>query len=120
MSNVYDNMSNAELEVCNFFKELKIFWTYEQPVFLSDYGNRPRIFVPDFYLPELGVYVEVIGNPKLNDYNRRWEIYMKNNIPIILTLPFNDKNWKSKLFDEIVNIHQLRYEKIKRIQGHWF
>ena len=40
MSNVYDNMSNAELEVCNFFKELKIFWTYEQPVFLSDDGNN--------------------------------------------------------------------------------
>ena len=47
MSNVYDNMSNAELEVCKFFKELKIFWPYEQPVFLSDDGNRPRIFVPD-------------------------------------------------------------------------
>lgn len=119
MNSVYDSMSKAELDVCNFLKELKIFWTFEQPVFLTEDGNRPRIFCPDFYLPELGIYIEVIGNPGLNDYGRREEIYCRNNIPIIFIKPFNHMGWREYLVDEIVAIYQERYQKIKRIQSHW-
>lgn len=49
MQNTYADMSPAELLVCDFLKEMRIFWIYEQPVFLSDNNERPRIFAPDFF-----------------------------------------------------------------------
>jgi len=115
MNSIYESMSQAELLVCDFLKSKRIFWTYEQPVFLSDDNNRPRIFCPDFYLPELGIYIEVIGNPNLNDYERRENIYEKNNIAIIFITLFNNKSWERDLLNEINEIHNRRYEKLKRI-----
>lgn len=120
MYQVYDDMSEAELLVCDYLKQMRVFWIYEQPVFLSDNANRPRIFAPDFYLPELGVYIEVMGNPHLPDYERRSLIYQKNNIPIIFIAPFHDRNWQMNIFDFIENVHQERYEKVKRIRANIF
>ena len=39
MNSIYESMSQAELLVCDFLKSKRIFWTYEQPVFLSDDNN---------------------------------------------------------------------------------
>ncbi len=36
MYQVYDDMSEAELLVCDYLKQMRVFWIYEQPVFLSD------------------------------------------------------------------------------------
>lgn len=76
MYNPYSDMSPAELLVCNFLKEMRVFWIFEQQVFLSDNMDRPRLFAPDFFLPELGVYIEVMGNPNKPDYERRM-VFMK-------------------------------------------
>lgn len=117
MHPVYDDMSKAELIVCDFLKEMRVFWVYEQPVFLSDDMGRPRIFAPDFFLPEFGIYLEVMGNPNKPDYERRQNIYEKNNIPIIFIAPFHDKSWANKVFDFIEYVHHLRYEKLKRVRN---
>lgn len=76
-----------------------MFWIYEQPVFLSDDADRPRLFSPDFFLPELGIYVEVMGNPNKPDYERRQSIYQKNNIPIIFVAPFHSKCWENDILN---------------------
>jgi hypothetical protein len=69
---VYDRMTNAEKEVANVLKELRIRWSYEQPVFVWDENKRPRVWAPDFYLIHFGIYVEVCGSEKFNyDYRRR-------------------------------------------------
>ena len=49
---IYDRMTNAEKEVANVLKELKIQWSYEQPVFVWDENKRPRVWAPDFYLTQ--------------------------------------------------------------------
>lgn len=62
----YADMEESEKIVAHFLRELNIWWIYESPVFVYDEKERPRVWTPDFYLPKLGMYVEVCGseNPK--------------------------------------------------------
>lgn len=110
-------MFPAELLVCNFLKEMRVFWIFEQPVFLSDNMDRPRLFAPDFFLPELGIYIEVMGNPNKPDYERRMEIYEKNFIPIIFIAPFHHDKWRNEILFFIEETNQARNNKIKRIKS---
>ncbi len=45
MHPVYYDMSEAELIVCDFLKTMRVYWIYEQPVFLADNMERPRLSV---------------------------------------------------------------------------
>ena len=59
----YNLMKQAsEKEVAKHLDKLGINWVYENPVFVYDDEGRPRVWTPDFYLPELGIYIEVCGN----------------------------------------------------------
>lgn len=117
MHPVYYDMSEAELIVCDFLKTMRVYWIYEQPVFLADNMERPRLFAPDFFLPELGIYIEVMGNPAISDYERRMDLYEKNYIPIIFIAPFHDKDWRTKIIYFIEDVNKSRYNKIKRIKS---
>ncbi len=78
----YGGMTNKEKSVANFLTFLNIFWIYEAPVFIQDERDRPRVWTPDFYLPQLGMYVEVCGIDR-EAYRYRKTMYFKNNIPVI-------------------------------------
>lgn len=114
---VYENMSNAELMVCKFLQSFSLWWDYEQAVFVTDDKNRPRVWTPDFYLPDLGIYIEVVGNDSNPNYDFRKIIYNKNHIPIIFVYPYKDEDWQYKLTSEITQIHQKRWELIKRFNS---
>ena len=58
---IFDKMSEPEKEVGKFLEELGIWWKYEYPIFVYDDNDRPRIWTPDFFLPLLGMYLEVCG-----------------------------------------------------------
>ena len=50
-----------EEELARLFDEHGVVWEYEPHTFVLDYdehGNVVEAFTPDFFLPELGVYVE--------------------------------------------------------------
>lgn len=113
---VYDEMSEAEAMVASYINYLGFWWNYEQPVYISDDKDRPRIFVPDFYIPEIGIYVEVIGHKHIRDYDRTAMLYRKNNTPIIF-VEVNNFNWQNELRYGIVTIHQNRWEKIRRMES---
>lgn len=59
MHSVYADMTPHEKEVANYLQELGLWWQYESPVFVYDEKDRPRVWTPDFYIPKLGMYVEV-------------------------------------------------------------
>ena len=79
---VYDQMTNAEREVAELLKDLGIKWSYEQPVFVWDENKRPRVWAPDFYLKQFGIYVEVCGSEDFN-YGYRRKIFDKNGHKVI-------------------------------------
>jgi hypothetical protein len=109
---IYGELTNAEKEVADYLHKINLYWLFEHPIFVIDEKNRPRVWTPDFYLPELGIYIEVCGEDR-KCYSYREKIYKKNRIPIIFIHQFKkEKNWKNFLKCEIVRINQLRDEKI--------
>lgn len=114
---VYENMSNAELMVCRFIQQFSLWWDYEQPVYILDDKNRPRVWTPDFYLPDLGIYIEVVGDAENPNYSWRESIYKKNHIPIVFVAPYQFNYWQEYLIDKIMETHQKRWELIKRFNS---
>lgn len=94
---VYGRMTNAEKEVARTLTELRIQWSYEQPVFVWDENMRPRVWAPDFYLKHFGVYVEVCGSAHF-DYGYRRRIFDKNGYSVIFVHVYKEKEkWKRHL-----------------------
>jgi len=95
---IYDQMTKPEKEVASLLKKLGIQWFYEQPVFVWDENKRPRVWAPDFYLTQFGIYLEVCGSKKF-DYEYRRKIFDKNGYQVIfLHLYKNTEKWKTHLF----------------------
>lgn len=113
---IYDKMTKAENTVSDFLKSKGIYWVFESPVFVLDDMNRPRVWSPDFYLPDLGVYIEVACDRANRGYEYREEVYEKNKIPVIFVEPYDDKYWRNNMLNEIMDIHQQRWEILKRIK----
>ena len=105
-------MTNAEREVANLFRDMSIKWTYEHPVFVWDDNKRPRVWAPDFYLVQFGVYVEVCGSEKF-DYSYRKEIYESNGYDVIfLHLYKESRYWKSHFKKYLQLFTNMRFYKL--------
>lgn len=82
--------SEGERNIAEFLVNKKIGFKYERPVLVLD-ENKPRIFYPDFFIPEFALYLEYFGINGNGDYNKRTihkeEIYKKNRIDIIPIYP---------------------------------
>ena len=76
---VYDDMEGSQEIVSSFLRELNLWWSYETPVFVFDEKERPRVWTPDFYIPKLGMYIEVCGSENPKSYEYREKIYKKMN-----------------------------------------
>jgi hypothetical protein len=111
-------MSTAERTVAGFLSETGIWWEFESAVYIMDDKGRPRVWTPDFYLPELGMYVEVVGNEELNRYDWREQVYAMNKIPIIFIYMnrFRYNEWCDYLVNAIMQLHQQRWERIKHLR----
>lgn len=48
MYQIYDDMAEAELLVCNFLKQMRVFWIYEQPVFYQMMQIDQEYLLPIF------------------------------------------------------------------------
>jgi hypothetical protein len=96
---IYDQMTQAEKEVAKVLKEFGIQWTYEQPVFIWDENARPRVWTPDFYLKNFGIYIEVCGSERF-DYTYRKQIFNKNGYKVIFLHSYKGVElWKRHLFE---------------------
>jgi len=71
---------------------------------LYDERNRPRLWTPDFFIPELGIYIEVCGS-KAFDYDYREKVYRDNGLNVIF-LHFYKKvrYWRRFLFRRIKEV----------------
>ncbi len=107
---LYEGMTPTEIEVAEFLNELKLFWTFESPVFVYDKENRPRVWTPDFYLPSLGMHVEV-WNSEIESHDYRETVYKKNGYHVIFVHSFKD-NWKNFLVSRITAIELKRHSEV--------
>ena len=111
----YLEMSAPEENISDFLTELGLHWIYQSPVFIHDEKKRPRVWTPDFYLPELGIYIEVCGSERFN-YSYRKRIYQKNGFLVIFIHYYKEKNkWKNFLVTRIKEIEDQRHSEATRI-----
>jgi len=116
MDSIYDDMTDFEKQVANYLRELNLWWVYEFPVFVYDEKDRPRVWTPDFYIPKLGMYIEVCGSKDFN-YEYREKIYRKNGYhAIFLHLYKKHMKWKKYLVKRIMEIEDLRHSEVMRMR----
>ncbi|MCK4364836.1 MAG: hypothetical protein KAW45_02170 [Thermoplasmatales archaeon] len=112
---IYDQMTRSEKEVANLLKELGIFWSYEQPVFVWDENKRPRVWAPDFFLIHFGIYVEVCGSEDF-DYDYRRKIFDNNGYRVIFLHLYKETNrWKYHLISYLQFFTDCRNHKLSQI-----
>jgi hypothetical protein len=112
---IYEKMTNAEREVAVLLKEMGIKWTYEHPVFVWDENKRPRVWAPDFFLKQFGIYVEVCGSKDF-DYEYRRKIFAANGHQIIfLHLYKKSDKWKFHLIKYLHLFTNDRYNKLVKV-----
>ena len=117
MSSVFDKMTDSEKIVAGFLTEIDLWWKFEFPVFIWDENERTRLWTPDFFLPKLGLYVEVCGSEDF-DYDYREQIYKKNEIYVIYAHTYKDESeWKHFLVYRLEEINDYRTMKIENMKG---
>lgn len=103
-------MKPSEIEVGQYLETLGVFWVYESPVFVYDTEDRPRVWTPDFYLPSLGMHVEVWSS-EVEPHDYRERVYKKNGYNVIFVHTFKPE-WKQFLIRRITDIEQKRHSKV--------
>jgi hypothetical protein len=108
----YEGMTETERKVAIYLNELNLRWVYEAPVFLYDNEERPRVWTPDFYLPSLGIHIEV-WNTEEKSPEYREKAYKKNGYNVVFVHVFKEENqWKNFLISRITSIEQKRHSEV--------
>ena len=108
-------MTRSEKEVADLLKNMGIRWTYEHPVFVWDENKRPRVWAPDFFLKQFGIYVEVCGSANF-DYEYRRKIFDRNGYKVIFLHLYKETNkWNYYFMNCLERIMEYRYNKLDRI-----
>jgi len=116
MGSVYDKMTDTEKEVAYYLEEKGLWWKFEFPVFVYDNKDRPRVWTPDFFIPKLGLFVEVCGSEDYN-YEFRRKICDKNGIPVVFLHYYKrPKHWKAHLKKRIEKIQEKRSAEAKKLE----
>ena len=112
-----ERMSPAEKSVYEYLNSRKVKCFYEFPVALFDEQKHIRLWYPDFYLPSLGVYLEVCGTEKdKKEKYRRQQLFKENDIPILFLHCYKeDTKWTvflDNLIHELEKDRQLEAQKL--------
>ena len=119
---VYEDMSEPERIVSEYLRdELDVWWIYEFPIFVKDEKERPRVWTPDFFLPTLGMYVEVVGSQKIwedkeQNYQYRQKIYKDNKVNVVF-IHFWREDWRSHTVRMIQRIDNARHAEVEKMLG---
>ena len=113
---VYEKMTDSEREVADYLKKVKLRWAFQFPVFVYDEENRERLWTPDFYIPKLGLYIEVCGSKEF-DYEYRKMIYEKNGISVVFLHYYKRlRKWRYFLVKRVKEIEIQRQSEAKKLE----
>ena len=102
----YRFRSRLEARWAVFFDALGVKWEYEKEGF--DLGDDTR-YLPDFWLPEQEVWVEVKGEKKDGDSDKAWELSKQSGFPSVVVWGLPDA-----LSEERWDGHEvLTYDKVR-------
>jgi hypothetical protein len=98
--------SEGERRIAGFLDENSIRYHYEPGVLVNHPRGKPRIWYPDFYLPEFGVYIEYYGLSGRQNYDRgikaKESAYSRTGLNVIPVYPWTfNENWKGYIMKEL-------------------
>ena len=108
--------SEGERRIAYFLKDNSIRYQYESGVLINS-DNKPRIWYPDFHLPEFGTYVEYYGLAGKQDYDKgiktKEATYSKMGLNMVPVYPWMfAEDWKGYIMKELKNVTVQRYRKL--------
>lgn len=113
--------SAGERKIAEVLDKYGISFKYESPVIVIDNDSKQRIWYPDFYLPEFGLYIEFFGLAGVPSYDEmireKLAVYRNHQIEVIPVYQKNiNSGFKFYLTDKIAGSLAQRqqgfYEKL--------
>ena len=109
--------SEGERRIAGFLDDNSIKYQYEPGVLVNSYEYKPRIWYPDFYLPEFGSYIEYYGLAGRQNYDRgikRKEVtYSKIGLDVIPVYPWTfTENWQNYIMEKLEQTAIRRYRTL--------
>ena len=110
--------SEGERRIGQFLNDYGIHYTYEQGVLVTD-QDKPKIWHPDFYLPEFAAYIEYYGLAGNHDYNRgiqrKTAVYAANGLDVVPVYlwTFHD-DWQGYIIESLHDISTRRLAALEQ------
>lgn len=109
--------SEGERRIAYFLDNNAIMYQYEPGVLINSFYGKPRIWYPDFHLPEFKTYIEyfgLAGNPEYDKGIKTKEaMYSKAGLDMIPVYPWMfAENWQGYIMKELKNVTVQRYRKL--------
>ena len=109
--------SEGERRIASFLESNLIRYQYEPGVLVNSLYEKPRIWYPDFHLPEFGTYIEYFGLAGRQNYDRgikrKEAVYSKMGLDVIRVYPWTfTENWKGYLMNELEQTAIRRYRTL--------
>jgi len=105
----------GEKQIARLLDRHGIRYRYEYPTAVIDRG-KPRLYYPDFTLPEYGIVIEYFGVNGQSDYDKRarhkMEVYKQAGIEgLFLTRDSLRGDWPGRIMGQIEDILKGRLDK---------
>ena len=122
MINGHDNKnfkSDGERRIAYLLDTNSIKYRYESGVLINPPKSQPRIWYPDFYLPEFKTYIEYYGMAGHKQYDRgiktKESTYTKTGIDVISVYPWMfSKDWQGYIMRELNRGILQKYRHLRR------
>ncbi len=110
--------SEGERRIAYFLDTNLIKYQYEPGLLVNASKNQPRIWYPDFHLPEFATYIEYYGLAGRANYDRgikrKEAVYSKMGLDVIPVYPWTfAENWKGYIMNELEQTTTRRYRHLK-------
>jgi len=110
--------SKGERRIANFLGKNSIQYRYEPAVAVHSEQDKPRIWYPDFYLPEFKSYIEYYGMAGKPCYDqgikRKEDVYSKMGLDVMPVYPWMFKeDWKGYLMRGLKRNVDRQYRNLK-------
>jgi len=118
------NGSDGEKQIARMLERYGVRYLYEYPLAVKDRG-KVRVWYPDFWLPDYGVFMEYVGNLKNEDYasgiRHKKAVYRDAGVPCLF-VEENDfhGDWPKRIFGQVRESLYGRLEKLDSVDRKYF
>lgn len=110
--------SEGERRIAYFLDDNRIRYQYEPGVLVNTTYDKPRIWYPDFHLPEFASYIEYFGLVGKQNYDdgikTKLSTYNRMGMDVIPVYPWTfADNWQKYIMNELDKTTRRRYDSLR-------